>query len=247
MRPEPRTRTMSDEALEEVTVDDGGWIFPSPWVGIAALFAAIGAAALLYIFTLPPDSVPTPVAGSALGLAIFAAAAVGYDAWTRGGPGSWSPTPLLWALPMLVPGLNVGVIVAYVGRHLQTRRPELRGLWVYPAVGASLLSGIAIYVLVVLDATTLPLSLPAATLQVANYAFIALAAAAAYYDTRYVEARLAENGDGWLLSGYHWVVLLSVPLPIRVLIALAYAGRRRMLLRGAPPVPGEPAAADDKA
>jgi len=53
---------------------------------------------------------------------------------------------------------------------------------------------------------------------------------ATYYDTQHVKARLAADGKNWLFQGYHWVLAMSVPFPLRSVVALAYALRRWMLL-----------------
>ena len=205
----------------------------TPWAGFAAILLAAQTAATAYLLTLSPGSIPTSLPGSIVAVAVFAAAAVGVDAWqTRR---DWSPTPLLWALPVLVPGLGAGVVLAYLGRRLQSVRPETGSLWVWPAVGASLVSGVATAVLAAAEATALPLAPAAAVLHVANYVFVGLATPAAYFDTRAVDRRLAGTGRGWPLRGYHWVVALSLPVPFRAPLAVLYLLRRWQLLRDVGP------------
>jgi len=206
----------------------------TPWAGFAAVLLGAQSVASVALLTLSPAAVPTALPGSVVAVGVFAAAAVGVDA--RGTRGEWSPTPLAWAAPVLAPCVGAGVLLAYLGRRLQTVRPAMARLWVWPAVGASVVSGVAIYGLGVVGFSllTLPVSATPATAVtfVVNLVAVGLSVPAAYFDTRAVDRRLSAAGRDWRLRGSHWVVALSVPVPLRAPLALVYLLWRRRVLRG---------------
>ena len=219
-------------------------LVPSRFVGTALFVLFLQFVLIVYLLSpLPVPSVQV-LAFSALGLSFVAALLVGADAYRtdRDDTVDWSPNPFLWAIPMFFPllgfglgvgqalGIPLGVGIAYAVRRFQTQRRGLENIWQWPAVGAGVFSGagFGIVSVAVSESGGLTPSL-VGVLLVASVLF-GFTTPATYYDTRHVRRRLAANGDDWLFQGYHWVVAMSLPLPLRSLVALAYALRRWMLL-----------------
>jgi hypothetical protein len=219
-------------------------LVPSRFVGTALFVLFLQFVLIVYLLSpLPVPSVQV-LAFSALGLSFVAALLVGADAYRTGQDDTvdWSPNPFLWAIPMFFPllgfglgvgqalGIPLGVGIAYAVRRFQTQRRGLERIWQWPAVGAGVFSGagFGIVSVAVSESGGLTPSL-VGVLLVASVLF-GFTTPATYYDTRHVKRRLAANGDDWLFGGYHWVVAMSLPLPLRSLVALAYALRRWMLL-----------------
>ncbi len=219
-------------------------LVPSRFVGTSlfVLFVQF----VLVVYLVSPFPVPSVqvLAFSALGLSFVAALLVGVDAYRTDQDQTvdWSPNPFLWAIPMFFPllgfglgvgqvlGIPLGVGIAYALRRFQTQRRGLEGIWQWPAVGAGVFSGAGFGVVsvAVSESGGLTPSL-VGVLLVASVLF-GFTTPATYYDTQHVRERLAANGNDWLFRGYHWVVAMSLPLPLRSLVALAYALRRWMLL-----------------
>lgn len=211
-------------------------------VGFTALLVQFGL--LLYVLVLRPPSAQVIISFTILGLSFVAALLVGFDAYRtdRNEAVEWSPNPFLWTIPMFFPllgvgsgigiayGIPLGVGIAYVVRRFQTLRRGLDHIWQWPAVGAGVLSGGGYALLVTAPLESGPLPPTFSAVLLGTSVLFGFTTPAAYYDTQYVRARLAADGDNWLFRGYHWVVAMSVPFPLRSIVALGYALRRWMLL-----------------
>ncbi len=217
---------------------------PSRFVGTAlfVLFLQFALIAAL-LSPLPVPSVEV-LSFSALGLSFVAALLVGVDAYRtdRDETVDWSPNPFLWAIPMFFPllgfglgvgqtlGIPLGVGIAYAVRRFQTQRRGFERVWQWPAVGAGVFSGAGFGVISVAITTSGGLTPSLVGVLLAASVLFGFTTPAAYYDTQHVRRQLAAGGDDWLFRGYHWVVAMTLPLPLRSLVALAYALRRWMLL-----------------
>lgn len=241
-------RADGGETAEADVPGEGGDapLIPSRFVGTTLFVLFLQFVLIVYLLSplsVPPNFVQV-LAFSALSLSFVAALLVGFDAYRTDQDDTvdWSPNPFLWAIPMFFPllgfglgvgqalGIPFGVGIAYALRRFQTQRRGLETIWQWPAVGAGVFSGagFGIVSVAVSESGGLAPSL-VGVLLVASVLF-GFTTPAAYYDTQYVRRRLAANGDDWLFRGYHWVVAMSLPLPLRSLVALAYALRRWMLL-----------------
>ena len=219
-------------------------LVPSRFVGTAlfVLFLQFVLIASL-LSPLPVPSVEV-LSFSALGLSFVAALLVGADAYRtdRDETVDWSPNPFLWAIPMFFPllgfglgvgqtlGIPLGVGIAYAVRRFQTQRRGFETLWQWPAVGAGVFSGAGFGIISVAVTTSGGLTPSLVGVLLVASVLFGFTTPATYYDTQHVRRQLAADGDDWLFRGYHWVVAMSLPLPLRSLVALAYALRRWMLL-----------------
>jgi hypothetical protein len=232
------------EPETEVPANDDASLIASRFVGVALFVLVVQFTLVVYLLSpLPVPSVQV-FAFSALGLSFVAALLVGFDAYRtdRDQTVDWSPNPFVWAIPMFFPllgfglgvgqvlGIPLGVGIAYALRRYQTQRRGLEGIWQWPAVGAGVFSGAGFGIVSVAISESGGLTPNLVGVLLFASVLFGFTTPATYYDTQHVRRRLAANGDDWLFRGYHWVVAMSVPFPLRSLVALAYALRRWMLL-----------------
>jgi hypothetical protein len=236
---------------------DGLSFVPSRPVAAVVVALLVQAALAAYLLTVDAPSTTQMVARGIWGLAFLSLVLIGYDAYAtdRSKAVDWGPNPFLWAIPMLFPlvgplpaGISFGVGLAYALRRYQTLRRGLDHVWHWVAVGGGVFSGAGLAVFITSWDGALPVESNLAALVVVTAVFYGLTTPATYYDTLYVRRRLADSDTGWFLRGYHWVVAMSIPHPLRSIVALGYALRRWMLLSSTPLIGTDPdaeAAGDD--
>lgn len=244
--PEPDGGRTAEASADETGTElpENPPLVPSRFIAVALVGLAVQFVLLVYVLSLDPDTTARIPTLTIFGISFFAALMIGVDAYQTGQDDAvdWSPNPFIWSIPMFVPllgvglavGIPFGVGVAYAVRRYQTQRRGLGHLFNWPAVGAGVLSGAGFALFLTSPAATGRLTPSLALVLVASSALYGFTTPATYYDSRHVRARLSANGENWLFRGYHWVLAMSVPLPLRSLVALAYALRRWMLLSDTP-------------
>ena len=231
-------------------------LVPSRFIVVALSGLAVQFVLLVYVLSLDPNTSARIPTLTVFGIAFFAALMIGFDAYRTDQDDAidWSPNPFVWSIPMFLPLLGIGLAVgipfgvglAYALRRYQTQRRGLEHIFNWPAVGAGVLSGAGFAVFLTAPGASGTLTPSLALVLVASSALYGFTTPATYFDTRHIKARLAANGENWLFRGYHWVLAMSVPLPLRSLVALGYALRRWMLLTDAPLFGSPDITADEK-
>ena len=189
---------------------------------------------LLLVWVVSGGSVPDVGRVVVVGLSVVVASMLGLDAKAMQDTDRtwWRPRRPAWALGGALAGANVGIVLAYTRRRLESHEAsEPTGRWRTPAVVGAVLAGLTTALFQSLD-TGSPGVVEAVVLVTAGNA-IGFALVAVYYDSRYVTGKLDDTGHGWLFRGYHWPVLCVVIVPANVLFVVLYLWRRQTLLQRA--------------
>lgn len=195
-------------------------------------------AGLIVMLRANPDALPSIANLGVLGLSLVTGGLLGFEAYRQSDRTAswWRPDWTRWAFGGAIFGANVGVALAYLLRKREVARTdEPTGLWELPVVLSVVGSTAGTAVLnVYFDVSSAETSLTVLSsgLLLGVFALVGFTFVATYYDTRYVNRALGAGGNDWLLGGYHWVVLVGLPIPGRIVILLVYIYRRRRLLGG---------------
>lgn len=194
---------------------------------------AIGVQTLLLAWVRLASNAPDVGRFAVFALSVVSGASV-YHAFRERDPGPaatwWNPDWRFWFAGVFLPGLNLGAWVALVLRTREVSasdRPTAR--WKYRAVGGAIVAAVGTGIVQQGANGTVAESIAGVVALVA-LAAVGFTVVATYYDTRYVMRVIENAGSSWLFAGLHWVLVLSVVIPLNFVLSFVYLYRRRMLL-----------------